>query len=232
MKTPPISWNELKQRVRKNKLYVPVLPFLERLGDSWPTIETYNRVAAEVVADLDITFVLQEVGPKQKVGGSLRSYIEGIAARGEVPTREQSIHDLFNFLTYLMFPKTKHTIMQHHALESAGLPPTGSGRGRTRKQDLLTLFDEGGALKLLPLNETDEASFILFGHGVYEQFVLQPRPITTWAWHVPQCFRDAFSSQSFRELDLYLAKTLEHADVLNDRAIMKGHLIDPHYGAL
>lgn len=60
---------------------------------------------------------------------------------GEVQTRPGNRHDLFNALCWLAFPRTKARL---NALHAAAIPHEGGRRGRLR--DLLTLFDEGGAL--------------------------------------------------------------------------------------
>ena len=60
---------------------------------------------------------------------------------GQVRTRPGNRHDLFNALCWLAFPRTKARI---NALHAAQIPREGGRRGRLR--DLLTIFDEGGAL--------------------------------------------------------------------------------------
>jgi hypothetical protein len=60
---------------------------------------------------------------------------------GQVQTRTGNLHDLFNALCWLAFPRTKARINARHAAE---IPREGGRRGRLR--DLLTIFDEGGAL--------------------------------------------------------------------------------------
>ena len=60
---------------------------------------------------------------------------------GQVQTRAGSLHDLFNALAWLAFPKTKALI---NALHAEDIPREGGRRGRRR--DLLTLLDEGGAI--------------------------------------------------------------------------------------
>lgn len=59
---------------------------------------------------------------------------------GEVPTRPDNLHDWFNALAWLAFPRTKARI---NALHAAEIPREAGRRGRFR--DLLTIFDEGGA---------------------------------------------------------------------------------------
>jgi len=60
---------------------------------------------------------------------------------GRVETRPDSLHDYFNALAWLAFPRTKARI---NALHAAEIPREGARRGPLR--DLLTIFDEGGAI--------------------------------------------------------------------------------------
>ena len=60
---------------------------------------------------------------------------------GCVATRADSLHDWFNALAWLAFPRTKARINAMHAEQ---IPRERGRRGRLR--DLLTLFDEGGAI--------------------------------------------------------------------------------------
>jgi len=60
---------------------------------------------------------------------------------GEVPTRAGNLHDWFNALAWLAFPRTKARL---NAMHARAIPGEGGRRGRLR--DLLTLLDEGGAL--------------------------------------------------------------------------------------
>ena len=60
---------------------------------------------------------------------------------GQVETRLESLHDFFNALAWLAFPRTKARI---NAMHAGAIPREGGRRGRLR--DLLTIFDEGGAI--------------------------------------------------------------------------------------
>lgn len=60
---------------------------------------------------------------------------------GRVETRPESLHDYFNALAWLAFPLTKARLNAMHAAE---IPRERGRRGRLR--DLLTIFDEGGAI--------------------------------------------------------------------------------------
>lgn len=120
---------------------------------------------------------------------------------GEVETRSDNVHDFFNALAWLAFPRAKARL---NALHAAEIPREGGRRGRLR--DLLTIFDEGGAVVLCDQPDLvsllrdmqwkqlfwsrrervrHEMRFIVFGHAVLEQ-ALEPRPgITCKAIFVP-----------------------------------------------
>ncbi|MGQ0545415.1 MAG: DUF3025 domain-containing protein [Betaproteobacteria bacterium] len=70
-----------------------------------------------------------------------RPYELRVFETGEVATRAGSLHDWFNALAWLAFPRTKARV---NAMHAGAIPGERGGRGRLR--DLLTLFDEGGAL--------------------------------------------------------------------------------------
>jgi len=84
---------------------------------------------------------------------------------GEVSTRPDNKHDLFNALVWLAFPKTKARINALHARE---IPREGGKRGRLR--DMLTIFDEGGAVVVG--NEEVEA---LVRRGHWKELFLDSR---------------------------------------------------------
>jgi len=104
---------------------------------------------------------------------------------GQVQTRPESKHDLFNALAWLAFPKTKARINAMHAAE---IPREGGKRGRVR--DMLTIFDEGGAIVAgapgvealvrgarwteLFAERHRDFRIVVLGHAVLEQ-ALQPR---------------------------------------------------------
>ncbi len=104
---------------------------------------------------------------------------------GRVQTRPESKHDLFNALCWLAFPKTKARINAMHAAE---IPREGGKRGRLR--DMLTIFDEGGAIVVgdadiellvrgarwaeLFVDRHQDFRIVVLGHAVLEQ-ALQPR---------------------------------------------------------
>ena len=128
---------------------------------------------------------------------------------GCVPTRDD-VHDLFNGLMWLCYPKTKRRLNQLQAQEIARRGTTGP-RGALR--DALTLFDENAAILKVPLSllqplrrrdwrtlfieqraQWSHARIVLFGHALLEK-LLQPRKaITAHVWLVDDVSDDAVAS--------------------------------------
>jgi hypothetical protein len=120
------------------------------------------------------------------------SYEARVFQTGEVATRPDHPHDWFNALVWLAFPRAKARINALHARE---LPRDPRGR-RGPLRDLLTVFDEGGAIvvcedarlldllragawKALFLGERERVlrgmKVTVFGHAVMEK-ALEPWP--------------------------------------------------------
>jgi hypothetical protein len=149
--------------------------------------------------------------------GDHRSYEMRIFESGCVPTREGNLHDVFNALAWLAYPQSK---AQLNAMHAAQIPHEGGRRGRLR--DLLTIFDEGGAIvaceaadlvdmvrgfRWRELFWTSRGRLLermrihVLGHAVLEQ-ALEPRPgITCKAIFVP--------AGSLSDADRYAAAWLE-----------------------
>jgi hypothetical protein len=122
-------------------------------------------------------------------------YEGSIVVRHEVPGFVDGYHDLFNFLVWLAFPKAKWAIHQRQYRAQQSWVPAGASRlpgRRTREQDALTLFDEGGGILLwrrppsqhgpaFEVSSDVRATFsgaeaaLLFGHAVMEH-VYYDRP--------------------------------------------------------
>ena len=120
--------------------------------------------------------------------------------RGEIFTRPQSWHDLFNLLVHIQFPKSKAVLNARHfwCLDESGVFPwkTRPGGNRSAEQDVLTHLDEGGVvvvsecLELVELIKQrkwhevfwtrrqevlQKMKFFVFGHALYED-VLKGHP--------------------------------------------------------
>lgn len=71
-------------------------------------------------------------------------YEQQVFETGIVPTRN-SPHDFFNALAWLSFPRTKAQLNRLH-VEAAARHSRGTGNTRGPLRDLLTAFDESGAI--------------------------------------------------------------------------------------
>jgi hypothetical protein len=187
--------------------YFPIRPLWDALADSvaFPDVEALNQVYQQALATRAelapearaLRFVA--AGPKgrrsRRHAIDLTSLYEGrIVLRGEVPTRADDWHDFFNALSFAAFPRAKWALhaRQYRLLAGRVTPDTRRlPAARTREQDALALFDEGGValvvspdvtLDLGPDNRAlDElalslwregrARLVPFGHALYEHLV-------------------------------------------------------------
>ncbi len=136
-----MDWAAAQERLR-GPVFAPIAPAIARLDPGrWPTHEDLTALAAGVVTSrgMPVRFV-----PPRTQRDEGRPYYElHIAESGEVETRPENWHDLFNALAWIAFPKAKAAINAQHA---AMLAEGGEEEARRRSpaRDALTLFDEGG----------------------------------------------------------------------------------------
>jgi hypothetical protein len=174
---------------------------LEALPD-WPTLaelDAVYRALAEPLAPAEpLAFVANVRKQDKRDGGRVvldALYDARIALYREVPTRERDWHDLFNVLCFATFPRAKLAL---HRRQYAALAqrlcdaPPKLPSARTREQDALTLFDEGGVAiaatsdaarelahaepgplpELLErLERAGRARTVPFGHALFEHLV-------------------------------------------------------------
>lgn len=171
-------------------------------------------------AGLPLRFVPQQALPPGT------AYEAHIHAHGEVPTRD-NLHDVFNGLIWLHFPRTKAMLnrLQAEAIASDGVQPT---RGPLR--DAATLFDENAVLFVSaePLLEAALRGFrwrellvdgrdawhgrctvVPFGHALLEKLVAPYKSITAHAWPIAMAPADPRPGS----LDAPLAQTLARAEL-------------------
>jgi hypothetical protein len=142
---------------------------------------------------LPMSFVPQEDLPEGT------AYEEHIGATGCVPTRD-NLHDFFNGLVWLTFPRIK---VQLNALQAAQIALDGVGKSRGPARDAATIFDENAALLAVRDNVDGQAliealrehrwqeAFVtrraqwgadaqvwLFGHALMEKLVAPRKAIT------------------------------------------------------
>jgi hypothetical protein len=157
-------------------------------ADSFPTYAALNALAAQHDVrsgdDAPIRFV-----PPLPVR-SAQAYEELIFQRGEVQTRPDNWHDLFNAFAWLAFPRSKAMLNRLHIAHLAQQIDTR----RSASRDVLTLFDEDGMIVLSAEPELSELlrafrwkelfverraqvrqsmRFYIFGHALHEK-ALQP----------------------------------------------------------
>lgn len=119
--------------------YASVRPAFERLPDL-PLHAAFNAAAIsgnlKNAAGQPLRFVAQEALPAGL------AYEQFIGASGCVPTRE-NLHDFFNALVWLSFPRIKQ---QLNALQAAQIAQAGVGKSRGPARDAATIYDENSAL--------------------------------------------------------------------------------------
>ena len=121
--------------------YDSVRPAFERLAkDSDSVGDALNAGAAGLglqnASGLPLRFVPQSELPEGQ------AYEQFIGATGCVPTRE-NLHDFFNGLVWLTFPRIKQRL---NALQAAQIALAGVGKSRGPARDAATIFDENAAL--------------------------------------------------------------------------------------
>lgn len=185
-----------------------------------------QALAQLVLAGLPVFEALNAAGPApvrfafQLKGGGAAAYELGIHDSGCVPTRN-NLHDFFNGLCWLQFPRTKHRLnqLQAQALLSSGGQTEPGRRGALR--DALTLFDENAALLQCPDALWDalcarqwthlfgplrplwqQASLVVFGHALLTQLAHPYKGITAHVWRVTAPCNDLASLDAWLSSDL------------------------------
>ena len=158
-----------------SELFFPIMPYGQIFSNhsNWPTLSELNHSKPQDTktwTGFDLKFVLQK--GKRCVEGFNSLYEPRIFLQGEIRTRYENWHDFYNALIWFTFPKIKATLnmRQFYAFdENAEFPWKNPPRSRTREQDFLTIFDEGGCLLV---NANGFKIPFLFGHAVYERMTL------------------------------------------------------------
>lgn len=132
----------------RSPMFAPLAAHAEslRVQRAWPS--------REALGDLVSTRAIATAGGAQlrlvAPSAGNEPYEAQIHRRGELQTREENWHDLFNVLTWLTYPRAKSEIARGHynvLAERANEASAGSeGAGRGRMRDALTLFDESGLI--------------------------------------------------------------------------------------
>ena len=176
-------------------LFEPLRPFSDKFSSfvQWPQLADFQHLLDE--CETPITTLtgkrLKVVAQEGKPSNFEEHYAPRIYMTGEIQTRLENWHDFFQYLTWIMFPKTKAVINSIHIPYARARINQGGDLGaRTPIENMLSLFDEGGAviissdLSLLQLirefrwkdlfwqRRTELAAkfrCITFGHAMYEK---------------------------------------------------------------
>lgn len=229
------EWN--REALLRSPLFAPLHPILAKLDtDDFPSLQDCNALLAlrhpriTVQNGMPLSFVAQQ-------GGKLpfeAQYEPRCYLKGEVPTRADNWHDLFNALVWLTFPRTKANLNARHYHVLIDEKAEGkTGRGAVR--DVNTLFDESGVIVAYADTSADAElaallrdfqwkelfwqrreqvgaamGFYLFGHGLYEK-ALQPYVGMTGQGLLLSVKPEFFSwplAQQLAHLDILLADYL------------------------
>jgi len=138
--------------------------------DRWPTLEDYNALLNPPIytaSGAALSFVPQAGKPAHRED----KYEARIYLNGEVQTRTENWHDLFNALVWLAFPRTKTALNARH-FESISTVVGEGNRGKA--QDALTLFDESGVVVLY---SDDDLANLLRGHQWHDLFLTRRQAV-------------------------------------------------------
>lgn len=178
--------------LQRSPLFEPLLPVGSELSAlaRWPALSDLQPLVDR--EGKAIRFVPQSDKPQHLED----EYEPRIYLKGEVQTRTENWHDLFNALVWLAFPKTKAVINARHYTEILQERAAEGGKPRGKVRDRLTQFDESGVVvlcadaelaqlladhqwKQLFWEQRDRVGcsmrFLVFGHSLYEK-ALRPYP--------------------------------------------------------
>jgi hypothetical protein len=225
---------ERRMPVLDAPIFTALTPLLGRLPpDRFPSHDELNALASSAVVSgggAPIRFVPPAAASREFSA----QYEVRIFETGEVQTRPDNWHDLFNALVWLAFPKTKAVLNGHHY---DAIRARRGERLRGTARDVLTLFDEGGIVvaaadpelpallrgfrwKELFFRRRADAlrsmRFYVFGHAIYERALAPYRGVTAKALIVdalPELLEAPLARQ-LAELDVRAADYFSGAQAL------------------
>jgi hypothetical protein len=184
---------------------VPHLPIARRIvsaSDNSHSVADALNAAAHGFDDF-VRFVPQSELPAGE------SYEAFIARTGCVPTRD-NLHDLFNGLMWLSYPRTKRRL---NTLQAQQIALLGTAGRRGILRDALTVFDENAAILRAPdalidalrrrdwytlflerRAEWQAAQLILFGHALLEKLTQPRKAITAHVWLISEISDEKLAS--------------------------------------
>jgi hypothetical protein len=216
-------------------------PLLEGCG--WPTLDQYTRLAERERAARAPELSPVRFAPplprqrRKRTGIALSDLYDGrVVLHGEVPCLAESYHDFCNVLAWAAFPRSKRAIhaRQLRAFEASLVPGASAlPNRRTREQDALTLFDEGGSL--IVSARSGPSRVVLFGHGLMEHVCFQPTAVGSAAWVLSASDAALRGRELFDAVDRELSRRLLAAPELTSRSFdrtLRVQASDPGAGQL
>jgi hypothetical protein len=180
----------------QSPLLAPLHPVLKLLkSGEFPGLRDFNALLAEghPVIGVQLGHALRFVPQESGRMGFEAQYEPRCYLTGEVQTRPDNWHDLFNALVWLIFPKAKAAINSRH-YQALTRPAETADSQRGRVRDMATLLDESGVIVVCANTGLSELllsfqwkelfwqrreqvgsamGFYIFGHGLYEK-AMQP----------------------------------------------------------
>lgn len=189
------DWNPAA--LLQSPLFSPLQAVIQHLDNAvFPTLHDWNTLLVKYYSGISVQsgqslcFIAQEQG---KLGFESQ-YEPRCYLNGEVQTRENNWHDLFNASVWLTYPKAKAAINKRHFQALTGLnQPNVADEGTSQRgkvRDMSTLLDESGVIIACSKEELAELlrtfkwkdlfwkrrsqlqasmDFYIFGHGLYEK---------------------------------------------------------------
>lgn len=136
---------------RRAPLFEPLCAFAAAFAGytrSWPDLGVYQQVLDALPEPIrthggQILRIVPQARHPQRFE---EHYAPRIFMTGELQTRRANWHDFFQFLTWLIFPHTKAAINALHVPHAEMRLAAGDSGRRTALENMLSLFDEGGAV--------------------------------------------------------------------------------------
>ena len=219
-----MSWNP--RALAASPFFACVASLLDALpADRFPETPDLNALTGPDIVSgggVPIRFVKPLPADRSSASRFESNYEVRVHGEGAVETRDESLHDLFNALGWLRFPRAKAALNRCHYRQMRARADEGGARGATR--DALTLFDESGVLvvssspeflrllrafewKALFVQRREEIASSLrvyvFGHSILEKALSPYKGLTGKAmlFQVEREFFDLPADAQLRELD-------------------------------
>ena len=210
------------------------LPFLQQLsGRDFPACDQLNALLPDGLkseSGQNIRFV-----PSTELDDG--AYEHRIYTTGQVSTRPDNWHDLFNALVWMRFPRIKIAMntLHFHAYSEQ----VAGSRGPLR--DALTLFDECGVIvfsndrdKLNSLAErrwarvfrsdafSNGMNLVISGHAMLEKYLSPYKSMTAKALlvHLSKDIRETSREEQLAHLDMLIADRLLSGEFLTQPAML------------